>query len=494
MFRVQDVLDSTGATLLRGDAGRLVRGVSTDTRTLRPHQLYLALSGPNFDGNRFAAGALRAGAGAVLLRGGGDAVVPGLDALGGDAPVLAHEDPRRALADLARWHRGRLHAAVIGITGSCGKTTTKNILATLLGGRMRTVASPSSFNNDVGVPHTLLLADATTEALVVEIGTNRPGEIAALAAIARPTVAVVTSVGASHLEGLGSIEGVAREKSELFAALPRDGVAVLDLDCRYRELLRARVPGRAITVSVEGEGELDASRLLFHSGGTTFRLLGHEITSPLLGLHNVSNLLCAFAAGLALGFDLEELLPAVSELSSGHRRMERHDLGRMVVFDDTYNANPESARAAVRVLSGIHPAQPGGRRARGRRVLVLGDMLELGPEAPELHHAIGRDAAASGLDGLVLVGDLVRATAAGALEAGMPASRVVHFRDAAEAERELPGLFGDGDTVLFKASRRVGLDKLVESLVSEARRAPAAGSSGVPAAVAAVGARQPQAS
>lgn len=453
MMRVRDVVESTGAVLLRGDGERWVHGVSTDTRALRPHQLFLALSGPSFDGNAFAEHASRLGAGALLLRGGPGFVTPQVP---GDVPLVVHAEPRRALAELAAWHRKQLDIPVIGITGSCGKTTTKNVLAQLLATRMRTVASPNSFNNDVGVPHTMLLADATTRALVLEIGTNAPGEIGALCRVAQPTAGIVTMIGASHLEGLGSVLGVAREKSDLLASLPKDGFAVVNVDSRHADLLRAATRARVLTVSVEGEGEFNATMPVFHSGGTTFRLFGHEITSPLLGLHNISNLLCALAACRGMGMDIEEFLPAISELRGGSRRMERHEIDGIVLFDDTYNANPESARAAVRFLAGLH--------GRGRRVLVLGDMLELGAGGPEMHHAIGRDAAQSGIDLLVLVGDLVRATAAGALEGGMSATRVVHLSDSAEAVAQIDALLRQGDTLLLKASRRIGLDHVVDHL------------------------------
>lgn len=452
MMQVRDVLECTGAVLMNGDPKRWVHGVSTDTRTLRPHQLYLALSGPNFDGNFFASQASALGAGALLLREGASIDAGAL----GDTPTAVHAEPRRALADLATWHRATLAMPVVGITGSCGKTTTKNILAQLLGSRLRTVASPSSFNNDIGVPHTLLLADHTTQALVVEIGTNGPGEIEALCRIAQPTVGVITNIGASHLEGLGSIAGVAREKSALFASLPEDGVAVLNLDARHAGDLRAATRARVLTISVDGDGDLNAKDPYFHAGGATFQLLGREVTSPLLGVHNISNLLSALGACVALGLSVEELLPAVCELKAGGRRMERHVLGDLVVFDDTYNANPESARAAVRVLAGLH----GG----GRRVLVLGDMLELGPDSPEMHHALGADAARAGIELVVLVGDLSRASAAGALEAGMPPSRVVHFEGVEQALERIDALLEPGDTVLLKASRRSALDRVVERL------------------------------
>lgn len=449
----KDVLDSTGARLVHGDAERLVYGVSTDTRTLRPRELYLALSGPNFDGNRFAPQAGARGAGGMILRSEEPLPTGGLSE---DLPVAVHPAPKRALSDLATWHRSRITAPVVGITGSCGKTTTKDILAQLLEPHLCTVASPSSFNNEIGVPLTLLLASLDTQALAVEIGTNAPGEIAALCRLARPTVGIVTNVGAAHLEKLGSVEGVAAEKSELIASLPREGLAVLNLDCRFVESMRARSSAPVVTYSVEGAGDFNAEDLWFHSGGTTFRLQGHEITSPLLGSHNVYNLLAALAAAVGLGLDLESLLPAVSRLHSGRRRMERRDLAGITVFDDTYNANPESAAAAVRVLSGLH----GG----GRRVFVLGDMLELGPGAPELHHKIGCAAAKAEVELLVVVGELSRATAAGALECGLDEGRVVHFEGGDEASEGLPDLLEEGDVVLIKGSRRTGLDRVVERL------------------------------
>jgi UDP-N-acetylmuramoyl-tripeptide--D-alanyl-D-alanine ligase len=452
-MQVQEILDATGAMLVRGDPRAWVHGVSTDTRSLRPRDLFLALSGPNFDGNQFAERAQSLGAGALLLRGGPGAVVPHVP---GEAPVALHESPRRALADLAAWHRSRLKVPVIGVTGSCGKTTTKEILAQLLSTKLRTVSSPNSFNNDVGVPHTLLLADETTEALVVEIGTNAPGEIAALCRIARPTVGIITNVGAAHLEGLGSVEGVAREKSDLFASLPREGFAVLNLDCRHAPMLRAASTARVITYSVEGEGELNARSPWFSAGGTRFELDGREVRSPLLGVHNIHNLLAALAACRGLGYSIDELLPAVSQLHGGRRRMEKIELRGVTLFDDTYNANPESARAGLRVLSGLV-----GHR---RRVVVLGDMLELGPRAPELHHAIGRDAAANGVDLLLLVGELTQAAAAGALEAGMDPAHVRHVGARGEALERVRGSIEDGDVVLVKGSHAMGMDAIVQGL------------------------------
>jgi len=462
-FVFQEVLEATGATGSGGDPRRVVRGVSTDTRSLKPGQLFVALSGPRFDGNTFAAEALERGAAGLVLRrsaGGGAPAFPGA----GDVPVAWVEDPRRALADLARWHRNRLDAAVIGVTGSCGKTTTKNMLVELLADHLEVTGSPASFNNEIGVPSTVLAAPRSSQALVVEMGTNAPGEIAALARIARPTAGIVTNVGAAHLEGLGSVEGVAREKGALAAAVPPEGFVVLNADCRWTSFVRGLCAARVLTFSIDGDGDLDARDVWFHAGGTTFRLRtradsgdgGREVTSPLLGLHTVQNLLAALAACLGLGLALDAVLPAVARLRDGRRRMERVEVGGLTLFDDSYNANPESARASVRVLAGWH--------GHARRVLVLGDMCELGAQAEAQHREVGRFAAQAGLDLLVLVGDQARHSALAALAAGLPARAVVHLPDARAAAAAVPELLAEGDVVLVKGSRAMAMERVAAAI------------------------------
>ncbi len=457
LCQIQDIVDSTGARLARGDSLREIRGVSTDTRSLAADDFFFALSGPNFDGNRFAVQAVERGAAGLMLKDDDGASPSIVGELPRDMPVLLHRCPRTALSELALWHRRRLAAPVIGITGSCGKTSTKNILIALLTTRARVVGSPNSFNNDIGVPHTLFLANEGTQALVVEMGTNHPGEIAGLCRTSRPTAGIITNIGAAHLEGLRSVAGIAEEKGALAKSLPPDGFCVLNADCRWTPTLREMTPARVITFSVDGEGDLNATDVWFHPGGTTFRLEGREVTSPLLGLHNVQNLLAALAACRGLGQSLDDVLPAVSRLAPTRRRMERLQAGPWTIIDDSYNANPESARASVRVLAGLH--------GHKRRVLVLGDMLELGGLAAEMHYAIGREAAAAGLDLIVLVGELTRATAAGALAGGLPLEQVVHVESTEEAIGRVPDLLCEGDVVLVKGSRRTGLDRLVTHLV-----------------------------
>ncbi len=455
-FSMGELKDCASVEELRAGSSPEVTGVSTDSRTLEAGDLFVSLTGPNFDGNLYASAAAERGAAAIVLRGSKSELADLAASLPESCTVFGHDDPRRVLSDLASYHRSRLDLPVIGITGSCGKTTTKNILVELLRPLRQVVGSPNSFNNDIGVPHTLFLAGHETEVLVVEMGTNHPGEITRLCRTARPNGAIITNIGASHLEGLLSVEGVAAEKGELAACLPRKGFCVLNADCRFTPRLRAMTSARVITFSVDGDGDLDARDVWFHAGGTTFKLGEREVTFPLLGLHNVQNLLAALAACEGLGFSRDEILPHVTHLTSSKRRLELKQLGGLTVFDDTYNANPESARASVRVLAGMH--------GYPRRVLVLGDMLELGERAAELHHAVGVLAAESGIDLCVLVGELTRATAAGALEGGISAGSIKHFDDAATAVQEVPGMLNDGDLVLVKGSRRLGLERLVAAL------------------------------
>ncbi len=456
--KVDEIVESTSGKLVKGDGESIVTGVSTDTRTLAEGDLYVALEGPNFDGNKFAEGAVDSKAGALLLREGHPDISGTVERISDEAAVVLHPAPREALGMLASWHRARLDVPVIGITGSCGKTTTKNVLVHLLESSRRVVGSPNSFNNEIGVPHTLFLADESTETLVVEIGTNAPGEIAALCRIANPTGAIITNIGAAHLEGLGTKEGVAQEKGDLVEKLSSEGFCVLNANCPFTPQISSRTSARVITFSVEGDGDLDATDLYTHGAGTTFRLDGREVTSPLVGAHNVENLLAALAACRGMGMDLDEVLPMVSGVKAARGRMERIELDDLVILDDSYNANPTSAMASVRVLEGMHGHE--------RRVLVLGEMLELGEHSDPAHKAIGADAAARKVDLLLCVGELAQATAAGALEEGLPSESVLHYETAQDLVENCEGLFQPGDVILVKGSRGVGLERLVQHLSS----------------------------
>ncbi len=461
-MRFEDVLRATGARYVNGDRRRVLPRLNTDTRALQAGDLFLSLRGPNFDGDAFAAQALARGAGALLLREAPQIQWPQ------DLPVAEHPHPRRALGDLARWMRVRYSGQVVGITGSCGKTSTKEILVSLLQRVQRSYGSPASYNNDVGVPLTLLGAPAGCDSIVVEMGTNAPGEIANLARIARPGGAILTNIGEAHLAGLGTAQGVAQEKGALAAGLPPDGFCVLNADSPFTPELRARTRARVWTFALSSPADFMASEVHFEAGATHFLLQAPGLSEPtrlrmpLLGSHMVQNVLAALAAVHGMGIPLEQVLPAVEELQPAVRRMQIHRLGDQTVIDDSYNANPLSVAAGTRQLM----AMPG----TGRKVLVVGDMLELGASAALRHREVGTLAARLGVQQLFAIGEFADDIAAGALEHGMAAAAVVCLPDGDAALRCVPGALLPGDLVLVKASRGMGLDRLVESL----RRVPEA--------------------
>ena len=436
---------------MTGDAEARVTGFSTDTRTLAPGQAYVALDGPHFRGAEYAPLAVVSGAPVVVVPEGSW----GIEA--GGAAVVAVADARAALRALGAAAREAHSGPVVGITGSCGKTSTKDSLATLLGDSLRVVSSPKSYNNDIGVPLTLLMGEPETEALVLEIGSNHPGEIEALCKVARPTCGVVTNVFRAHLEGFGSLAGVAEEKGALVEAVDPSGFVVLNADCPRTMALAERASAEVVWVRLDEVADVYATDLHSSPAGTTFRLDGRrEVTLPLQGTHAVVNLLMAIGVAERLGVAREALLDRVRDLEPSQGRLESKRFGGLQVVDDTYNANPASAEAAVRVLAGM--------TGPGARVLVLGDMLELGDEAIELHARVGRAAASAGIDRLIAVGSFAGSVVDGAVEAGMRAANCTDFGTVAELGAALPGLLNSGDTVLLKGSRGIGLERLLDGL------------------------------
>jgi len=465
-FAFGDLLASTGAATLhpgRDDARELV-GVTSDSRVVRSGQLFVSIGGPNFDGDAFAGAALEAGAAAALVRAAETA-----RRLPEHAPVAIAADTVRALGDLASWHRSRLACPVLAITGSVGKTSTKDAAAALLSRAGAVVAAPKSFNNAIGVPHTLLLADDDARSVVLEVGTSAPGEIAALTRIARPSVGIITAIGQSHLAELGGLDGVCEEKGQLGAGLRPDDWLVLDAGGAFVDRLRAMTRARVRTFGLdEPRADWNATQVVEESDGVRFRLevsdgRRFEVRVPLVGRHNAANTAAAIAAVDAMGFDPNELLSGLEELRPAPHRMNLVRTTRGVeLIDDTYNSNPDSARNAVRVLA--------SRQGAGRRVAVLGDMLELGAQSAELHRQLGREVANARIELLVCVGELAREIATGAREAGVHASRILTYTDVGEAIAEVPERLRTDDVVLFKASRGLALERAVDAVADRLGR------------------------
>ena len=450
------VADAAGASLRVGEpAGSGPESVTIDSRQAGPGALFVGLPGERVDGGGFARAALQAGAWGVLIAPEHADAIAESDPAGAGV-LLAAEDPLRALQRLATAWRRELGARVIGVTGSTGKTSTKDILLAVLTPSVAARASRANFNTEIGLPLEILATPPGTEVLVLEMGMRGSGQIAELAGIAEPDVAVIVTVGPVHLELLGSIEAIAAAKAELISALKPGGAAVIPAD----EPLLAphlRTDVYTTTFGPGGDVELVAAdgellTITMPGGGR------RRITFPLPQAHLRTNLLAAVAAAHAIGLaPPDAVTPA---LSSG--RGQRLEVGGgATLIDDCYNANPMSMRAALDDLAATAAAGPAGRR-----VAVLGDMLELGPSARDYHVEIGRHAAAAGVDVLVTVGPLAASIADGYSGAGE-----AHATADAHAAAELvAGLVKGGDVVLVKASRGVGLEAVCAALAAETVR------------------------
>jgi UDP-N-acetylmuramoyl-tripeptide--D-alanyl-D-alanine ligase len=467
LFDVERAARACGGTLESAPAARIavgaraarIRRVTIDSREAADGDLFVALPGTRTDGHAFVADALRAGAVAAIV---GPSAPPLPSDVGGKAQIRT-ADPRRALAELAAAHRRTLGCPVVGITGSNGKSSTREMIAKVLEPLGPVVQSQKSYNNDLGVPLTILRADASTRALVVEMGTSGPGEIARLAEIARPGVAVVTNVGAAHLEGLGSEDGVAAEKSALPNSLPADGFAILNADDPRVAAMAETTRGHVVTASI-GDWHAavwgcDARRT---ARGVEFWLYGKgRMFLPVPGLHNARNAILAVATGLVHGLSAESIRESLRAVRLPAMRLQRMAVRGATLILDCYNANPASVAAALEEMA-ARPA-PAAGSGRGRRVFVLGDMLELGDRSDDLHYAIGRSAARK-VDALWCVGPASRAAYDAALDAGMDSSRALWFQSV-EAAAESPAMvLRRGDVAMLKGSRGMRLERLAVPL------------------------------
>ncbi len=443
-MRLHEVAQALGATAAGPDIE--FTAVSTDTRRLPKGALFVALRGPRYDGHVFAAQALEEGAAAVMVQ--ADA---GLDL----APALVVPDTRLALGRLAAWHRGRQAAKLVAVTGSNGKTTVKEMTAAILraeAGEAAVLATEGNLNNDIGVPLMLLRLTPAHRYAVIEMGMNHPGELTYLTGLARPDAALVNNAQRAHLEGLASVEAVARAKGEIFGGLREGGVALVNADDPHAGLWREMNRGRRIVgfglaqdaeVRVEHRALEYGAELVLHTPAGRIETRLH---AP--GLHNVRNAAAAAAAALALGATPGAVARGLAAYAGVKGRLERHAciLGAQLI-DDTYNANPDSVAAAIQVLA----AQ------QGQRLLVLGDMGELGPGAEAMHREIGEKARAAGIDRLLALGELSVHAVRGFGAGGM------HFERIEELLAEVENALAPGVTVLVKGSRFMQMERVVQS-------------------------------
>jgi UDP-N-acetylmuramoyl-tripeptide--D-alanyl-D-alanine ligase len=433
-----------------GPSAGIVPGWSIDSRTLNAGECFFALRGPLHDGHDFIEAAVEKGAALVIVERPVDVKVP----------QLVVPDTLLALQQLGQKARECWGGVVVGVTGSAGKTTTKDAIASLLAVTYRTGRTIGNYNNQFGLPLSILRLPDDCRVAVLELGMNHAGEIRQLAKIAKPGIGVVTNVGWAHTEFFGDgIEGVARAKRELVEELPPDGTAILNADDpRVREFCRIH-PGRSILFGFSLSAEVRADDLRLGATGARFRCLGVEFEAPVAGRHGVSNVLAAIAVARAMNISADRLVDAVRTLATGKMRGERFDQGGATFINDCYNANPEAMRSMLETLRST-PAQ--------RHIAVLGEMLELGREAEALHRGVGQFAAEQGIDAIIGIRGAARFMVEEARQAGMSGSAAVFFDSPEEAGNFLRNRIRPGDAILFKGSRGVQVEKALERALEPA--------------------------
>ncbi len=448
---VNEITSATGGELASATAHGdvVITSVSTDTRTLVDGSLYIALRGENFNGNVFALAAVEAGADCVIL----DEMPTDVEQLG--VPIVLVQDTLLALQRLAKWYRQQLDIRVVGITGSNGKTSTKDFAASVIAQKWKVNATKGNLNNHIGLPLSVLSTEEDDQVCVWEMGMNHAGEIAPLCQIAQPDIGIITNIGTAHIEFLKTREGIAEEKSALARALPEQGTLILPASCDFVDYLIERTKAK-VMIAGNCRGVVRAEDLRVTETGSVFKLCIDQQEEALVelnvgGKHMVNNALLAAAAGYALGMKSAEIAAGLSQTQLSGGRLQKYVSGGVAVIDDTYNANPDSVIAAIETLAEL-PIHNGARR-----LVVLGAMAELGVHSDAEHCRVGKLAAEKNLT-VVSVGDAARQIYEGAISNGADAHQ---FDDAESAAMWIKDFCKEGDSALFKGSRMAEMEKVM---------------------------------
>jgi UDP-N-acetylmuramoyl-tripeptide--D-alanyl-D-alanine ligase len=458
------IAEFAGAAVLSGDGKISIDKISTDSRTLKRGELFVALRGENFDAHNFVESAAKAGAAGAIVHSNWMGKIPANFAL------VRTEDTLQAYQNLAANYRNSLSLKVVAITGSNGKTSTKDFTAAVLGRRFRVTKTQGNFNNHVGLPRTMLEATSQDEVAVWEIGMNHPGEVAVLAKLAAPDAAIITNVGVAHIEFMGSREAIAVEKGALAQAVGPEGTVILNADDPFSKSIAARTSAKVILAGTT-EGTVRASEITQSANGTDFTILegAHRCRAqlPVPGLHMVQNALLGVAAGRIFGLSLEDCAAGLAAAPLTKARLQIKEIHGVQFIDDSYNANPDSMKAALRTLVELD--------ADGKRIAVLGEMRELGDESERSHCEVGETAAVLGVDHVIAIGNVAAAISNAAERAGLGNSRAVN--STTEAAEILVKIAEPGDLVLIKGSRAARTERVMEEFGNR-RSAPSANGCG----------------
>ncbi|MBU1932944.1 MAG: UDP-N-acetylmuramoyl-tripeptide--D-alanyl-D-alanine ligase [Candidatus Omnitrophica bacterium] len=456
MFTVKDILISTGGTMLSGEEKDILVGVSTDTRRLKPGELFVAIKGDRFNGHNFILDAVSKGAGGALVQ---DGCITNSNFDMRGVSFISVPDSIKALGDIARFHKARFSIPLIGITGSNGKTTTKEMTSAILARKLNVLKNFGTENNHIGVPLTLMRLKPEHKLIVLEMGANHLGEIRRLSEIAMPSMAVITNIGPSHLDHLKDLETVLKAKSEILESLSGEGAQVV-INGDDETLSGLKTDLKVVRFGLNKEFDFYADKVNLEPDGINFRLNGKwDIEIGLVGRHNIYNALAAIAASWGFGVSIEDVKDALKEFRVPNMRMEVKRLRDIRIINDTYNSNPLSMRQAIESLKDM--------TTKGRKILVAGDMLELGTLSGRFHHLVGRQAAESGIDLIVAVGKLAEHIAKGAQEAGMSDKKIKMCNLTKEACAAVLQLIKKGDTILVKGSRAMKMEQIVTELEAQ---------------------------
>lgn len=455
-FTVGEILSATGGDLMAGKKETCFAGVSIDSRSVAADELFWGIKGDRFDGNDFRDDAFSKGVTGFVTDNG---YVP--DGKRDDLTLIKVPSSLKALQELAAYNRKKHTVPLVAVTGSNGKTTTKEIIASILKQRFEVLKNEGNLNNQIGVPLTLLKLHGDHEVAVVELGMNRPGEIRDLTKIACPDIGVITCIGEAHLEGLGSLENIKRAKGELIEVMEEEKTIVLNADDPALMELKEFVKGELITFGINESADVRASDIEVEWGkGTLFILSGGDeslpVLLPLYGEHQLYNALAAAAVAMSLGFKLQEIREGLEAYEAYYGRMEILTEAGVHLINDSYNANPSSLRFAIKTMADL---------ANGRKVAVLGDMFELGERAEELHVEAGRFIASIGVDIIVTVGPLAEKIGEGAVSGGIDPKAVLSFSERRQAIDYLKGELVGGDWVLVKGSRGMAMEEISSELL-----------------------------
>ena len=472
LFTVEEICEVLSAKSPTGltpqDLKQRIRRVVTDSRLVRKGDLFIAFQGERFDAHSFVPKVFAQGAVCAIVQ--EDYRLPPMKQRTGTPIVLGVRDTLEAFQRLATHYRNRFPIPVITITGSNGKTTTKEMVAHVVAQRWKTLKTEGNLNNRIGVPQTLFQLAPRHQAAVVEMGVDQQGQTTRLCEIARPTVGVITNIGPDHLEFFGSMEGSAQAKAELLDHLPQDGAVVLNADDEYFDYLAARAQCQVVAFGASPKAGVRAANIRpDEKGGTLFGLIlpgktrQTEVRIRTQGQHNVSNALAAAAVGHVLGLSGAAIAEGLSKFRPAAMRSQISHSHGVQVINDCYNANPASMKAAIQLLAEL---------GRGKRsIAALGDMLELGADSKRMHRDVGAFLAAQGIGHLLACGALGRELAEGARQAGMASDRIAELPDAQAAATALARMIRQGDVVLVKASRGMRMEQVVDAVTGMRRAA-----------------------